>query len=500
MNIIQEAKKIFFEGTAVYISADFMDIAEAHLSPGGIALVSIQRFPLAKGPENGIDGVLDRVFSTEDQIPYRVAVNVKNDQLILRRFSIREIPEKELEQAIVFAVGQHLPCPIDTLTYGFKTYRKTSNYREIIFFAADTKNINELASYFMRKHILPAVIEPVPLLLSKLVSLNDPAGEGACILAHYEPHNKIILCGIANKHPYFSREITISTDIGPRWKDEDKEAYPTLGAAWPYIEEEIVKSINYLRKESGGRVEKMYISGFSRSGDEARISKELNMPIERHRFPFFTKGGPDKDDRYLPLLMLVLDSLKKPCLNIAPVEVSRSDMWGIKFVLLKFFIGLGVIIALHMAFLGINARSALKTDPRMMDIENYGIINPSSPKESVDEYKKSVIESASFAGCILAKKRFLTQKLTSLSRLIPPMAWVESLTFSYNAEAGKPASLTVKGAIFEGAPGSTSVNKILEALEADKDMMEAFKNVSLSYVEKKITSGREVTEFEISFK
>ena len=499
MAIVREIRKIFFDGTAVYIGADFMDIAEARLSPGGIVLTMLQRFPLGSGPDRGIDGILDRVFSSGDQTPYRVAVNVRNDQLILRRFTIREIPHGELAQAVVFAAQQHLPCPIDTLTYGFKTYQRVPNFREIVLAAAETKNINELVSYFRRKHILPAVIEPVPLLLSKLVSLNNPGTDEVCMLIHYEPHRKIILCGISRKHPSFFREIIVPPNIIPAWKGDDKDAYPALGVVWPHIEEEIMKSMNYLRKEAGGDVKKIYISGFSPSKDEERISKELNVPLERHRFPFFAETGPSKDDKYLPLLMLVLDSLKKPSLNIAPAEVTRNDMWGIKFVFLKFLAGLGLIIALHMVFLGMNIETSLKTNLKK-DYEDYGVVNPSSSKANVELHKKSVIESALFVGDLLSRKRFLAQKLVSMSRLISPMAWVESISFAYDTRADWSPVMTIKGSIFDAASGSTSADKILEALKADKDIMKGFKGATLSYVEKKMSFGKEITEFEISLK
>ncbi len=499
MAIIQEIEKIFFTGAAVYISTDFMDIAEARMSPGGVVLTSLQRFPIGFGSERGISGILDRIFSSEYQIPYRVAVNVRNDQLILRWFKMPNVPQKELAQAVVFAAQQHLPCPIETLTYAFKSYRGVSNFREIVIAATETKNINELVAYFRRKHILPAVIEPVPFLLSKLIALNGSASEETCLLMHYEPHSKIILCGISRKHPYFFREITAPFDIGPRWKGEDNVAYPTLGAVWPHVEADVIKSMSYMRKEAGHDVKKIYVSGFSPSHDEERISKELNVPVERHRFAFFTKDGPDKDDKYLPVLMLVLNSLKNPSLNIAPAEIVRNDMRGIKVVLLKFLAGLGVIVVLHMAFLGINAKIGLKAK-LANNVENYGVINPSSPRADVELYKKSVIESALFVSDFLSKKRFLPQKLVCLSRLMPQISWVEEISFTGSIKTDRLPTLTIKGSIFDVASDSTSANKILEVLKADKDMMEGFKGANLSYVEKKISSGREITDFEVSFK
>jgi hypothetical protein len=308
------------------------------------------------------------------------------------------------------------------------------------------------------------------------------------------------LCGISRRHPYFFREIIVSSDVGPRWKDGDKEAGPALGAVWPHIEGEMIKSMQYMLKETGDKVDKIYVSGFLFSKDEERISKELNIPIERPRFPFFARIGAGKDDKYLPLLMLTLDSLKKPSLNIAPEEILRNDMWGIKFVFLKSFIWLGVILALHIVFFSVNVGIGLKLENSRKNSENYGVINPSSPRENVELHKKSVIESAFFTEDLLSKKRFFTQKLISLNELIPPMAWVESISFTYDTGAGRSASLIIKGAIFEGAAGSVNANRILEAVKADKDIMKGFKEAALSYVEKKISFGREIVEFEIIFK
>jgi hypothetical protein len=83
---------------------------------------------------------------------------------------------------------------------------------------------------------------------------------------------------------------------------------------------------------------------------------------------------------------------------------------------------------------------------------------------------------------------------------MPQASWVEKISFAYDTETGRSPTLIIKGAIFDSASTPTSANKILEALKADKYMMERFKEATLSYVEKKILFGREITEFEISFK
>ncbi|MEI6863275.1 MAG: hypothetical protein WCK38_02625, partial [Candidatus Omnitrophota bacterium] len=56
----------------------------------------------------------------------------------------------------------------------------------------------------------------------------------------------------------------------------------------------------------------------------------------------------------------------------------------------------------------------------------------------------------------------------------------------------------IKGSILDSASSAIGANKILEAFKSDRQMMEGFKKASLSSVEKKIFSGKEVTEFEIS--
>jgi len=494
MAIAQEIKKIFFEGTAVYMSADFIDIAEAHSSSGKIELTSLQRFPITSGAEQGVDGIFDRVFSSGNETPYRVVVNVRNDQLILRRFAIREIPKKEIARAVMFEAQTHLPHPIDTLSYGFKTYKKRENFHEIVFVAQETKSINELIYYFTRKNILPAVIEPIPLLLSKLVELDSPEFSGACIIIHYEPRRKIVLCGSANKHPYLFREIALPYEKGP----EDEGAYPTLGEIWEHVEKDVIYGINYMRKETSERVERIYISGFTRSGDEDRIASELGVPIKRPHFPFFTDAGPEKNDKYLPVLMLIHDALRKPSLNIAPQDVVRSDIYGVRSVFLQFFAGLGVIIALHAAFLGVNAWTSRNMSEITKKFKNYRDINPDNPGADVQLHKKFVVESALFCGDLMTKERFLTQKLDGLGRLLPPMSWVESITFSYDQSNIRSASFVIKGSILDSASSAIGANKILEAFKSDRQMMEGFKKASLSSVEKKIFSGKEVTEFEIS--
>ena len=97
-NILTDA---FFGGTAVYVSDDYIDIARAASFMGGVRLTYLNRFPLSKNIKNlpysdfsdDLEKIVDNVFSDESKKPRRLAVNITDNRLILRRFTMRSVPK-----------------------------------------------------------------------------------------------------------------------------------------------------------------------------------------------------------------------------------------------------------------------------------------------------------------------------------------------------------------------------------------------------------------------
>lgn len=501
-------KKTFLESTAIYLTEDFIDIAESKLVFGGMKILSLRRIPFSKQPKDSsysdrsteIDNILSKVFLDDTKKPVRIAINVRNKHLILRRFTIRDIPRGEMEQAVAFEAQKYIPSLIDNLTYGFKAYTRRPGLREVVFTASETKNIHEITDYFGAMNILSSVIEPVPILLARSLDLKKNLRENAAyIFIHYEPDNKVILCEISNRYPYFFRELAIT---GESEEEETKPGirelnYPTLKDVWPHIERDVIGGIEYLRKETNEKIDRIFISGFTPSVDETALSQEFGIPFDRPDLSFFKDIEPGTKDRYLPTMMLLYDSQRKPLLNIAPKEIVRNDLWALKTVALWSLAVFFIIIIIHSFLSGINSRKAAVLEKTRQGFDKYGDISRQATRDDVVGYKNTLIEKAVLVNGLIERKYYLTEKLGQLQNTLPQECWIEYFNYIDNADDPSAISLTLKGYVFGAA---TDINKIFEAIKQNKKLMQGFKSAELISVEKKEMYKRELTEFEIALR
>jgi len=506
MDILKKIKKIFFTATAIYLTDDFIDVVKSRLTLRGIRISSLDRLPLNPNAENNlqqekhekIERALDGIFKDDDEKPYRIAVNIPDSHFILRRFTMANLPAGELEQASAFEAQKYIPCPLDGLAYNLKSYMTAGGLREIIFAASETRNIESVANLFKRREIIPAVIEPVPFLLARMIQIKkDLKPAGAYIAIHYEPPGKVIICDISHGYPHFFKEIGVDVNGLPALGEM---FYPTLREVWQSIGYDVSRGIDYLKKETAKTVERIFISGFAHSADEQTISEEIGVAIERPRISCFP-GIKAEDDRYIPALMLLYDTANKPFLNMSPKEITRSDVWGLKSVVFKMFLGFLAIIALHLVFHGINSGKFKKIEKLAAQYRSYGQINPMSPKSEVADYKNRVAEQLDFINEMLTTRRTLTEKLIELNKIMPAEAWIDELQFANKAGDSSGASMIIEGQMI-GSPGQegSSPNKIFENMKNDKVIMEGFDDAELSSVEKKELYKREISQFTIVLK
>jgi len=508
MGLISNIKKTFFNGTAIYVSDDFIDIAKGGLTKNGIRISFLQRFPLLKNIRNlsymdakdEIDKTLDKAFPNSEDKPYRVAINLKDDSFILRHFTLREIPAKELKHAIAFEAQKYVPYPVEDLVYGFKVCAKKGGFQEIIFAASEIKNLRNATEYFKTKEMLPSIIEPMPILMVRALNLQgEIEREGAYIEIHYEPSNKVIITGICHRQPHFLKEMQIFPG-----EDEFKTAelnYPFLNDIWSIIEGDVVGSVAYLKRETKKEVSKIFISGFSSSPEEENIAKDFGIPFKRINVSFLKCPDVTNKDRFLPVFALLHDSLSAPFLNLAPEETIRDDPWVFKPVAVKIALTFFTIIALHTVFATAISSRIKNIDAVKKNSEIYKMIDLNASREDIVRYKDIMEEKAAFINNILSNRIYVSEKLIQLSKDIAPNSWIDGLTLRNIIGEKTAATMKINGSVYGVAEtGSSGANVILENIRRDENIMTGFKEVELVSVKKRKLLENEVTEFEILLK
>ncbi len=505
--IISYLRQLFLTGAAIYISDDFVDVAKGSQTAGGLKVSFIQRYPLLKtvrktpyeDAKDDIDKIIDKAFSEDEEKPYRVAVNIRNDSFILRHFIIKGIPENKLGEALVFEAQKYVPYHIDNLIYGFKVCSKKPGLEDIIFCAAEKENVNNIIRYFEDQKMLASIVEPAPMLLATCLSLDKAVEkEGAYLSIHYEPTNKAIITGIHHKMPHFVRELRIFP--GDEEFKTAELSYPQLKDVWPVIKNDIVGSMEYLAKEARKDVDKIFISGFSYSPEEKSISAEFGIPFERMNLTFAKGIEIASADRFAPTLALLNDSFKAPHINLAPKEAIHKDPRALLPVAFKSALIFFAIIAVHLCFLPYLSSQSGKLAETKNKFAAYKSIDPNSSRNDVLQYMDKIQKKAVYINDILTKRIKLAKKLSRIGKDLIKNSWVEDIDYQNGISENSTLSLKISGSIYTGTAAETSkssANSIVELIKKDPVMMEGMNKVEVVSVEKTKFLKKNTTRFEI---
>lgn len=504
-NILTDA---FFSGTAIYISDDFVDIARATHAVGGMRVNYLQRFPMAKNIKNlsysdfsdELERIIDKAFPDQTRMPHRLAVNITDNHLILRRFTMRTVQRKEFSQAVIFEAQKYITTPIDMLTYSYRTTPMQPGNNEVVFVASETKNIKSALDFFRAKKMSPGIIESVPILLARYVSLQKNYGQDAAYMfIHYEPSRKVTICEIAQNYPHFFRDVDISG--GEESSSAGELVYPTLKDAWPSIERDVISGIEYIQKETGQRVQKIIVSGFTRGPDEASISAELGVSFERPNLSIIQQDASQDMDRHFPALMLLYDSLNTPYLNIAPEETAYSDVTFLKPVIFYSVIALAIVMLAHIGFMGFNGRKTAELARLKGSLTGFETFGVDTKPEEINYIKNIISERANIVNRFISRRHSLSYVLSRLGEIMPENCWIESISYRCAVNEQMALTLNMRGSFFSDLnAGSSEANRFLERLKADKKLKEAFVDIQLLGVQKREQFKKEIASFEISMK
>lgn len=509
MPMIPAIKKIFFTGIAIYVSDDFVDVVKADRGAKGARVTFLQRYPLLKSVKNTpytdateeLDRIFEKAFPEEADRPYRIAVNLRNASVILRYFTLKGIPQNEVKRAIAFEAQKYVPYAMDDLVYGFRTYAKTREFAEVIFAAAEKKDVHIINEYFETRGILPSIVEPAPILMARALGLGGGIKkESAYVSIHYEPPNKAMITGIYNRQPHFFREIRIFP--GDEEFKTTELAYMGLKDVWTIVERDVISGMEYMKKETKKEIEKVFVSGFTFSPDEDGISKEFGIPFERVELAFVKDSRIDAQDRYLPALALLYDCLNKPFLNLAFDDTVRKDLWAVKPVVLKFTAAMAAVIVLHLMFQPVYSAQQRKIAEVKKKFAASKTVGSDISLEDISRYKEVIQQKTALVDNIITRRLSLVEKLDRLGDDIAANAWLNEAEYVNTLEEKPKTFFKLRGAIYAGGENASSsgANAIVQSLKRDDIMMRGFKEVEMASIEKAKLLDKDINEFEIILK
>ncbi|MDD4957292.1 MAG: hypothetical protein PHH49_06170 [Candidatus Omnitrophica bacterium] len=507
---IKTLREILTRITAVYISHDFIDVGQMEIGFSGGKVDFIQRYPVKRSLRHAplatinaeLGKAMEKCIDMENEKPARIAVNLKNDFFLLRRFSFAKVPEAEIENAVSFEMQKYIPFRAEDISHNFKKVGVIDDRQEVVFGAAEKTNLNNLLQFFVSKGMIPSIAEPEPVLMTRALWKEGSIERDKAYLAlHYEPTNKVVITGILDGYPYFFRELNLVP------VDEDFEttelSYPPVRNVWGMIEQDVYNATEYLGKEGGKNISKLFISGFAPGhSEEEDISREIGIPIERLKLKEYSSVALQDKDRFVPILTLMHEAVEGPMLNLAPKEIRWRDIWTYKPVLQRSGILLGVILLVHLVLVGVGVFQDRSIAGIRAQFKAYSMIAPDATEAEIEVVRDNTRSKVEFIGGAIKRRKFLSEKMEEICKDVPPNAWLDQINYRNTLTPGDDKDMfRVIGSVYFSDPAETvDVNYIVNSIKKDDTLMRGYEKVDLVEVKKKNVIDKEINEFETILK
>ncbi|MBF0216952.1 MAG: hypothetical protein HQL30_08175 [Candidatus Omnitrophica bacterium] len=494
-----------YRGAVVYVSDDYVDLAVAEPSFSGMKITRLERIPFGMNSRNlseeelfsFLGTLLNEFFENEGKALLRIATNIRNDYFIVRRFSFPEVPDTEAEKVAVFEAQKYLPCALGSLSYRIRKLDRNKGTQSVVLAGAENKDIAKIIKVFGERGLFASVIEAEPLLVARGMELSETIRPSSNYLSiHFEPISKVVITAMRGSQPFFMREIILAKDnVSAKGMRDLKEYSLELRDVWGAIEMDVANTYEFLKKDTGKDVEKIFISGFARSDGDEEVLSRFQKPVKRIDLKK-VKGVSDEDkDRFIPAIALLYDTFNTPLFNLSFPATSYNDPWTYKPVAVMGVWLASIILVAHLGLGFYNGAIIRETAGMNSASDGFRLIPGISAsrvsKKAVEDMRDARKKTASFLSETFAGKYFLAEKISRLSPNMSGAMWIGGVSFSVDMIKGKTeVELIFAGNIFTPREKDIEqLNDFVGRLKSDPKFMAGFKSIRLSSVKKEKAVG-----------
>ena len=484
----------------LYLGVDFVDLVTLGGSKETPKIIKSSRTAIfeeasptgQKDRMTSIAPAIKKAFETGGVKIKSVNFAMPQDEVIVRRFSMPYLPVEERPNAVRFEAQKYLPFKLDDTISDFyvSAESKTARGMDVIFVAVNKQVIEKYTGLFKELKIGITNIDIIPIaLLRLLLACKRINTEQTTVVVYVEKNSRGSVIIIKERNVYLVRELSLLAS---------KEAF------LENILNNIRLSIDYFKRETKEvGVSKIIICGDLGLQELELYLKEniTSAQIETFNLKDEIDGLGELSRKQIIAIGLAMASLEKaaPKINL----ISRLPAGALPTGVMEYRplviegVALFLILAMLQLIMNINLAQA-KKKMAQVKAERMTILKGADFSQTelsaMESTTKSQIE---FLKNLVGEKRlFLTEKLSSIGRLLPEGTWIESLQF--RDEIDNARKLNVSGMIYSRDKNETAVaNKILNDMKGLRDFSSGFEDIKLTSLERTALYSSEVLAFSI---
>ena len=518
---------LFRRTVGLVIKPRWVEAVELRQGLGGkVTLTKSGRFPiLSDEPEKmiqAIQGALQAAkIHTKD-----VVLGLPSSEVLLRHFTLPEMPKSEWRQAVQFEARKYIPFKMDELTWNFHATEQPATHQlRVVFVGAQQATVAHYVSVLAQAGVKPVAVESPSVGLARMVLRGQPALAAETIAVTEVSGEMAHIMLVKDGVPCFARDVSLAGREETKPVEDFLATAGEAAAGSPgagrgderldLLISELHYSFNYfLREFPDERISRVLLCGEPVSDEWMEtLTKELHISAERTPEPFRVRApGTTHAGAWAVAGGLAMSGLAKGGLLI-PLEwrggrQERQERTG-AFVLdeplrqllvreatIAACLLAGVAFIMHQQVAAVRGEIASEQQTR----ETAVPVNRMSVAE-LQQLAATAEQRAKVMQGLVDERVLLTPKLEALARLLPEGTWLDQLT--YEARQNQPAAvartLGLRGRCFLGDKQRelSVVTGVAQRLKDSPQLFQGFATAELSSLRSEAMQKYLVTTFEV---
>lgn len=476
----------------IYIGPESVEIVQTSRTRKGILFSKTVSREISK--KNVTPETIRELFLNEDIKETAVTATIPEESVMLRRFVMPLIPQKQRNAAVRFEAKRHIPFNIEEIISGYYIIRedRIRNTMDVLFVAAKKDDVDSVLILLQNAGLIVEKIEPASLALIKTLILTGNLAESSPPVAilHFfsKTDGQVII--VENGIPYLKREISFTSK---EFKLEEQ------------VLNEIRLSLSYYKREfSEKNIAKVIITGLREVPLWTDTLKSgLGIPVE-HVLPLKKIADINLPNRQLEIPVgLAVSRLEKTKMDfnllpeeLIPVKYNISKIAGVSTAV--------VLCAITLVYLQqMPTIRRLKKELDSAETRKVSVPELALSAKSIDELRtlRTTLQQKKDILSVCIKNRVSWHtKLRELIKTMPGEIWIKQLTIGDSIGIPGARLLILRGSTYAQDPTLEIeiTNNFANALKNNSVFMDGFKRLTLGTITKTNVANYEVANFDIS--
>jgi len=435
---------------------------------------------------------------------------ISGQDLVIRTFEIPLLPQSEMRNGVSFEAKKYIPFKLEDLIFDFQVLFNKKNKTNLVLFVGIKKEIfANYVSFAKQLNLKINVLEYSAFSVLRFLKLAGLRDNGViasiCFDSNNEDESNFTV--FENGFSLFSRDFDFVGE--PAGFEQAVESDP-IQKQNKFINEIRISFDHYNRMFPDKVVKNIFVISDKESHPGLKtLFTEFSIPV---RF-VETQKVLGKATSYSSILVksfavaLFKSASIKIKINLigSRLKVARAAAAGNLFALFEGvkldlrYIFLGAIVCIAVFGYGLMRTQA--TQQELVAIKNKRVkISTVPASDSVEElsiisskYKKKIAALDN----LVKNQMYVTPMLSTIPRALPKGVWLES--FNLGQSKNVPMELVLNGGVYleDGDQEFESVNIFLTNLKKDPVFSKYFKEIAISFIDRKIVEKKNIAVFKI---